>query len=95
MMMSADDASAARESMMKPQPIETAPRDGTPILAYGSYGWESLERHATTGWLVVQWEPELTYGDDCNPIGGWKSITANPYKDYMHATLWVPLPAPE
>lgn len=79
---------------MEPQPIETAPRDGTAILAYGSYGWESLEQHSDTGWLVVRWEPQLMWDDNGNPVGGWKSITSNPYKDYMIATQWVPLPSP-
>lgn len=78
---------------MQPQPIETAPKDGTKILAYGSYSWGSLENHDCTGWLVVEWEPELTYDDDVNPVGGWRSVTGNPYKDYMVATQWVPLPS--
>ena len=77
---------------MRRYPIETAPHDGRKILAFGTYGWESLTGHTEKGWLVVRWEPKLTWTEDGEPVGGWKSETANPYKDYMIATHWAPLP---
>lgn len=80
---------------MTRQPIETAPRDGRPILVFGTCGWESLNpgsHDEPPEWRVAIWVPDLTYDDDYNPVGGWKTVTSNPYKDYMIATAWAPLP---
>jgi hypothetical protein len=78
------------------QPIETAPRDGRPVLVFGTCAWESLEPFSHTDapeWRVACWVPDLSYDDDCNQVGGWKSVTSNPYKDYILATAWAELPA--
>lgn len=78
--------------MTIPQPIADAPRDGTQILAYGAYAWERLDAQAKKGWLVVYWDDELTTDEDGEWIGGWRSVTGNPYCDYMVAELWVAIP---
>lgn len=78
--------------MSKSQPIATAPRDGTKILAYGTYGWGTLDNHTARGWLVVEWVDDLCWDEEGTPIGGWRSITDSPYKDYMIAEKWAPLP---
>jgi hypothetical protein len=72
--------------------MEDAPRD-RPILAYGTYDWESFtSQRRREGWLVVQWSPDVNWDEDGDPQGGFVSITANPYKDYMVATRWMELP---
>ena len=67
------------------QPISTAPKDGTQILAYGPYVWEDYWKSGfdRTGWAVIYWEND-----------GWRLANANPYADYMDPTHWIPLPEP-
>jgi hypothetical protein len=78
------------------QPIDTAPRDGRTVLVFGTCAWESLSPHSHTGkpeWRVAEWVPDLGWDDeDFQPIGGWKSVTSNPYADYIIATAWTDLP---
>lgn len=75
--------------------MDDAPHD-RPILAYGRYAWESFTAKYDAqkeGWLVVQWNPDTNYDDDLDEyVGGFVSITANPYKDYMVAARWMELP---
>lgn len=78
---------------MTPQPIETAPRDGRPILAFGLYGNENLTARDTRGWLVVTWVEHEEYHRLKGDPGGWYSETATHDCDRMIATHWVPLPA--
>lgn len=77
---------------MTPQPMETAPKD-RPILVYGIWDWGMLCPDGIPGWRVAKWENEMDWDEDGNPIGGWKSITCNPYKDYGIAEKWAELPA--
>lgn len=66
-----------------PQPIEKAPKDGTQILAYGTYQWEDYEDMEKTGYAVIFWRDEEKK---------WKLANANPYSDFMQPTWWMHLP---
>lgn len=71
--------------------IDSAPRDGTPILAYGRYGWSGYTKDKI-GQAVVVWS-DIPTGPPQGP--GWKLVNANPYDDVMDATHWKPLdPSP-
>lgn len=60
------------------QPIDTAPKDGTPFLAYDSH------RQAM---FVAKWHHN--YSD--NPADGyWSNIVGD--DDTCHPTHWMPLP---
>lgn len=73
---------------------QNTPRDGRKLLVYGTAGWESLDRHSPDKrWHVCVWEPELTWDDECEYIGGFKTVTSNPYKDYVIGTHWQVYPA--
>ncbi|RYD65190.1 MAG: hypothetical protein EOP83_07945 [Verrucomicrobiaceae bacterium] len=73
------------------------PMDGQMVLVYGTAGWERLDRHTPDKrWHLVVWEPDLTYdydSEDDVSIGGWKTVTSNPYKDYVLGTHWQLCPA--
>lgn len=68
------------------QPIETAPKDGTQILAYGRYGWGGYAKRKI-GWAVISWAEEFG-GDESR----WVLVHDNPYVDVMFPTYWMPLP---
>ena len=64
------------------QPIETAPKDGTGILACDATGWVG----EVSWWR--QW-----YNDENNP--GWMIANCDEeYGGYVQATHWMPLPSP-
>jgi hypothetical protein len=61
------------------KPIETAPRDGTPIIGYATNGWSGVARREAIHRTVVKW----------HPTGVWVTVPS----DYpVRATLWQPLP---
>ena len=71
------------QALTKWQPIETAPKDGTEILAYNRYGrmivaWDDHDK-----WWVVRAEGEDVYGVD-----GWLIINVE------RIDGWKPLPEP-
>ena len=76
------------------RPIATAPKDGSHILACGTYQWEDYEERQQTGVVVVFWEVDLNeYIDDWKRrSGGWVLVNANPYTDRCQPTHWMPLP---
>lgn len=62
------------------QPIETAPRDGTPFLA----------AHEMGGVISITW-----YGKTSHiPLYGWCQGDDPEDIDLWHPTHWMPLPAP-
>lgn len=64
-------------------PIETAPKDGTPILVWGA--GESRAREA-------DWQEDW-YGDESKP--GWMIANCDEeYGYYVNATHWMHLPSP-
>lgn len=71
------------------QPIESAPKDGTRIIAYGP-----SVTHATGDWdsrpdaYIAQWETKTLYGDKS---GCWVNIDGY-HEIYIEALLWMPLP---
>ena len=65
------------------QPIETAPKDGTPILAWPcGDGWGGKFPY------VVQWVPPNEHHD-----GLWREAAGEQYDDF-DPTHWMPLPEP-
>lgn len=74
---------------MQWMPIETAPKDGTHILAHGTYQWEDYATHQKSGIVVVAWYDADGWGDSC-----WVLVNANPYRDKCQPTHWMPLPPP-
>ena len=65
------------------QPMEKAPKDGTQILAYGTYQWEDYEDMEKTGYAVIFWSSKEKK---------WKLANANPYSDFMQPSWWMHLP---
>jgi len=63
------------------QPIETAPKDGTRILAYGVCGYEDVAGIATVKWHRGSWV--------CDP----NEATEYDYEE-CKITHWMPLPEP-
>ncbi len=63
------------------QLIDTAPRDGTRILAYGLLAFESEPGIGTVRWATSQWE--------CDPNEATEYIVES-----CKVTHWVPLPEP-
>ena len=63
------------------QPIETAPKDGTPIFALCFEDYPQ----------VVVWDQEIDYGDE-----GVRQIWRSQLEGFVIPTYWMPLPpAPE
>ena len=62
------------------QPIETAPRDGTPFL-----GWDGGV--ALVAWVVTAW------GRRGWSAGNIDSAPEEDYEDWLEPTHWQPLPA--
>jgi hypothetical protein len=65
------------------RPIETAPKDGTPVLV-------GHEQAVFSAW----WEKDGTQTNTNHP--GWVDGTTNSYEEYTtyEPTHWMPLPAP-
>jgi Protein of unknown function (DUF551) len=61
------------------QPIETAPKDGTRILAYGRCGFDDISGIATVAWIYEKWV--------CDP----NEATEYDYEE-CQVTHWMPLP---
>ncbi len=74
---------------MEWQPIETAPKDGTHILAHGTYQWEDYVHNQKSGSVVVAWYDAEGWGVSC-----WVLVNSNPYQDRCQPTHWMPLPPP-
>lgn len=72
------------------QLIDTAPKDGTIVLLFGSCNWNEYTERNDPVVTVGFWEDDG--GFDC--CGGWTALTFNPYSDDCEATHWVPLPEP-
>jgi hypothetical protein len=64
------------------QPIETAPKDGRPILGFGICDGEVSGRGVEPAAAVVEW------------CGSWTVGATDYYGVTMEATHWMPLPDP-
>lgn len=80
----------AAESRVAPQPMGTAPKDETAILAYGKVISEiSIKGYADEEcWLVIKWEG----GSTDYPGYDWSVQGGCYYATWMKPTLWMPLP---
>lgn len=76
-------ALAAERERAKPQPIETAPKDGTPILAIYADGY-GLRAYSVRMWATGSW-------------GAAKQGWADEYRQLRieQPTHWLPLPSLE
>jgi hypothetical protein len=78
---------------MEWQPIETAPKDGTEILAYEKCDYlysndeiEPFERIKIVRWNeVMQWD---------NPEDEYDWMTGSSFDEQINPTHWMPLPKP-
>lgn len=74
------------------QPIETAPKDRTKILAYGLQGWnddyESYHNEIVP--QVVSWY--CSDNEDPEEEGKWVVDTCSYYVETLNPTHWMPLP---
>jgi hypothetical protein len=77
------DALAAKLAEQKPQPMSTAPRDGTPVLAW----WPSPYDSQWSAWTTTRWK--TTAGG----IGMWQCAWEYVWEGLECApTLWLPHP---
>lgn len=73
------------------QPIETAPKDGTPILTFGIWAGEIAGRDDRPGIYVAAWR----YGGRSDYDGfHWSCEATDAYAAWVKATHWMPLPEP-
>jgi hypothetical protein len=72
---------------MEWQPIETAPKDGTPIMVYGKADFSNAPHMGVREWR--QWT--VDYGRWGEP-----NISAHDMDDWLdiQVTHWMPLPSP-
>ena len=68
------------------RPIETAPRDGTPILAYSAKAITEGKLSRTGGMDITWWRTEK----DKRGYVGWGEFN----DQFWPPTHWAPLPAP-
>jgi hypothetical protein len=89
-----------REKVSGWRPIETAPKDGSWILAHGPYRWDAYDlmdartlEHALVGPAVIRWDASREYNLTVNePEGAWVVTSGNPYTDLMVPLFWMPIP---
>lgn len=74
------------------QPIETAPRDGTPILIWqpGPHPFGDRSRETAQDGLIVEYDDQRWAIGYWRPRGGW----GNRNSAKVEPTHWMPLPAP-
>ena len=71
---------------MKWRPIETAPKDGTAILAYSSKAVAEGKLVSSNGIAITNWRSDYAkYG-----FVGWNSFN----EQFWPPTHWAPLPTP-
>ena len=77
---------------MEWQPIETAPKDGTPFLAFSADAFYEPREGAlglkSTPMLVMAWLPSGAHPYPCDDAGDWHD-----FHNY-DPTHWMPLPTP-
>ena len=82
------------------QPIDTAPRDGTPFLLYcpGVNDWNRIVGMPEI--IVGLWHTKLDtrgpgwFGDLGDVDQGYESTVAYFVREYLSPTHWMPLPEP-
>jgi hypothetical protein len=83
-----------RSKQLRWQPIETAPRDGTPILAYN--GMVGVYNTAFTTWFDSDENLMRKPGYEGFPCGFWSTgLNGYPFGRWdCQPSHWMPLPAP-
>lgn len=72
------------------KPIESAPRDGTEVIAYGTRRGDWGYTEDSKEWTGVKW-----VAPSYNPNGRWEETRAAPrYSNGFVPTHWMPLPPP-
>lgn len=72
------------------QPIETAPRDGTPLLLWGIEGCSELHRpRLFKGVVIASW---LGGSADAEGDDWWDEQGGVYYASWVRASHWMPLP---
>jgi hypothetical protein len=71
------------------QPIETAPRDGTEILAFGLWAGEIAGPQPIAVMALISWG-----GDGDYPGYEWDVSGGDAYACWMKPSHWQPLPEP-
>lgn len=74
--------------MIKWKPIETAPKDGTPVLLYSAAAVEQGRLKKTAGCAVDFWHDPNH--DDCH-FTGWGKFNPN----YWPPSHWAPIETPK
>jgi hypothetical protein len=81
---------------MKLNLMDTAPRDGTPILVWGVWSWYhngELKAGKHTAKPAICSYYTFDYHGEDEPEGCWFSLTENPYNDeVLNPIGWLPLP---
>ena len=76
------------------QDIETAPRDGTEILAFGGYQYEGMGKPTVYGPWTVAWNGKKwrSSWDDCEVIEYMGDFGTDYKEPGIEPTHWMPLP---
>jgi hypothetical protein len=75
------------------QPIETAPKDGTEILAYEKcdYLYSNGEIKPFERIKIVRWNEVMQFN---NPEDEYDWMTGSSFDEQINPTHWIPLPKP-
>jgi hypothetical protein len=75
------------------QPIDTAPKDGTKILAYHKcdYLYSTGERKTFECIEIVRWGEVMQWD---NPEDEYDWMTGSNFDEQINPTHWMPLPKP-
>jgi hypothetical protein len=82
--------SSIQEEEMTWQPIETAPKNETPILSFGHWAGEIAGRDKEPGVYIVAWHG----GRTDYPGFDWDVQATDAYAAWVKPTHWMPLPEP-
>lgn len=82
-----------RRETEKWQPIETAPKDGTPMLGFGIWMGE-ISGISKSPVIDIIESPAKSVDHDSSAEGWWNCVTGDAYVCWLKPTHWMPLPEP-